>query len=360
MITARRARILLTSAALAALAACETPAPPAPPPPPAPVAVAPPVLPPVIPTPPPPPPAVALSTQIIEDASTFRAYMAATSAISPDFKDANQVAEGLRTASAFEKGQLEQGAIAFAAVTALQQPDFVASVRKFAVDKAQREDLTEKIIAEPGYAAGFANADKAAGLIIASLDASGAKVMIAGKAVKQAAYDVQHQAWSKTNVVNPEGRLSDTKNRSGQRILASLTDVDQLRKASLQGAAQSLSGDPVQPPYQPVVIHGLAVAALAALGQAGDDKLDRVMPLLTEESSAYCLTMSKLNLYQCLAVSKPHYEDIFCLGQHSMMDIGQCVIKAAGSPNPVFVEPPPPPAPAKVVPTRTSTAKKRK
>ena len=33
--------------------------------------------------------------------------------------------------------------------------------------------------------------------------------------------------------------------------------------------------------------------------------------------------MSKLNLYQCLAVAKPHYEDVFCLGQHVLIDTGQ-------------------------------------
>ena len=44
--------------------------------------------------------------------------------------------------------------------------------------------------------------------------------------------------------------------------------------------------------------------------------------------------MSKLNLYQCLAVAKPHYEDVFCLGQHVLIDTGQCVMKAAGAPFP--------------------------
>ena len=43
-----------------------------------------------------------------------------------------------------------------------------------------------------------------------------------------------------------------------------------------------------------------------------------------------------LNLYQCLAVSKPHYEDIFCLGQHVMLDTGQCVMIAAGAPPPAY------------------------
>jgi len=62
---------------------------------------------------------------------------------------------------------------------------------------------------------------------------------------------------------------------------------------------------------------------------------------MAEPASTSCLSMAKLNLYQCLAVAKPHYEDVFCLGQHVLMDTGQCVIKAAGAPMPV--EPPPPP-----------------
>jgi type II secretory pathway component GspD/PulD (secretin) len=59
---------------------------------------------------------------------------------------------------------------------------------------------------------------------------------------------------------------------------------------------------------------------------------DEVMPILTEVNSASCFNMSKLNLYQCLAVAGPHYEDIFCLGQHAMIDTGTCVLKAAGAP----------------------------
>src|SRR5205809_5031657 len=108
MPTTVRARLcLFLTAAVAILAACQSPPPPAPPPPP--VAVAPP------PPPPPPPPIAppkALAARVIEDASTFRAYMNSASAITPDFKDAAQVAAGVRTATAFEQSQLQQGAIA--------------------------------------------------------------------------------------------------------------------------------------------------------------------------------------------------------------------------------------------------------
>jgi hypothetical protein len=53
--------------------------------------------------------------------------------------------------------------------------------------------------------------------------------------------------------------------------------------------------------------------------------------------------MAKLNLYQCLAVAKPNYEDVFCMGQHGMADTGACLVRNAG----VAVPPDtPPPAPA--------------
>jgi hypothetical protein len=45
--------------------------------------------------------------------------------------------------------------------------------------------------------------------------------------------------------------------------------------------------------------------------------------------------MAKLNLYQCLAVAKPHYEDVFCLGQHAMIDTGHCLMKGVGVAEPV-------------------------
>jgi hypothetical protein len=42
------------------------------------------------------------------------------------------------------------------------------------------------------------------------------------------------------------------------------------------------------------------------------------------------MKMAKLNLYQCLAVAGPHYEDVFCLGQHALSDTAQCVNDAVG------------------------------
>jgi hypothetical protein len=59
------------------------------------------------------------------------------------------------------------------------------------------------------------------------------------------------------------------------------------------------------------------------LGEAGQAR-----SLMSEPRSGSCIRLAKLNLFQCLATAGPHYEDIFCLGQHAMIDPGQCVVDA--------------------------------
>jgi hypothetical protein len=86
------------------------------------------------------------------------------------------------------------------------------------------------------------------------------------------------------------------------------------------------------------VIHALALAALAAIGEAGPEELYQVEPVLTEPAAAACENLSRLDLYQCLAVSKPYYEDVFCLGAHALADTGQCVMIDAGAPIPPATE----------------------
>ena len=353
MLSTTRTRAALTALAVVAttlLAGCETPPPPAPPP--------------VIAAPPAPPP-ITLSSSIVEKASAFRGYMRRAGAISPTFENGEQIQASLKVAVAYEPKQFLSGATAYAAVLALQDPTFVASVRAFAADPTQRQQVINQLVADPAYAVGFKGSDTAAGLIIDTLNADGVKLYTAGKAVKQAAYDVQRSKWSTLPVLDRDGRLAYAKTMSATPGLADSADMAALQQASMGGAplvlappaapaagsvALAVSGPrSAPPPYKPLVIRGLAVAALAALGYAGDDKLPLIEAVMAEPASAMCLNMAKLNLYQCLAVAKPHYEDVFCLGQHIMIDTGMCVIKASGAELPY--EPPPP---ARVLPVKES------
>ncbi|SFJ13322.1 hypothetical protein [Caulobacter sp. UNC279MFTsu5.1] len=348
MFSTTRTRAALTAIAVVAatlLASCETP-----PPPPPPVVAAPPA-----------PPPITLSSSIIEKASAYRGYMQRAAAIGSTFENGDQIQASLKIGVAYEPKQFLSGATAYAAVLALQDPTYVASVRAFATDPAQRQSVINQIIADPAYAVGFKGSDTAAGRIIDTLGAGGLKLYTSGKAVKQAAYDVQRAKWSLLPVLDRDGRLAYAKTMSSTPGLADSADVAAMQQASMGGvpvvpappADPTAASAPVvglrsaPPPYKPLVIRGLAVAALAALGYAGDDKLPLIEAVMAEPASAMCLNMGKLNLYQCLAVAKPHYEDVFCLGQHVMIDTGMCVLKASGAELPY--EPPPPPKPEPVV-----------
>lgn len=304
--------------AVTLLAACSSGPPTIAPPPPA----------------PPPAPAVVLGPKLIEQASAYRFYMDHVMAISPAFPDADTVAKALQTGAAYEPTQMLRGAIAYGAVAALQDPAFVAGVKTYSIHPEQRREVAYAIMRDPAYAVGLAGSASAAGLVVQALGGEGQKLYDAGKAVKQSAYDMQKQPWSKADVPNRDQRLSQAKSLSATQVAGDLAESARLTRASTGAEPLALTGASTAPPYSPVVIRSLAVAALAILGEAGDANIDTVMAVMAEPNVGFCMSLAKLNLYQCLAVSKPHYEDVFCLGQHAMMDTGRCLIKASGLPEP--------------------------
>jgi hypothetical protein len=323
------------------VAACSQPAPPPPPP--------------AAPPPPPPPPTMNLSSRVIEQAGAYADYMAKAAATSPAFTNAQEVQSALTLAETFEPQALRRGAIAYGAVLALQDPAFVAGVRTFAADPAQRRAVVAAIYKDPAYAVGFKGSDSAAGRIVAQIGDQGTQVYTTGKAVKQAAYDVQKSAWSKATVLDRDGRLARAKSQSQLPMTASIDRVAQLQ-GTITGLAAASNASPVAAPYTPAVIRSLAVAALAALGEAGDASQTNIQAMMADPSTDTCLNLSKLNLYQCLAVAGPNYEDVFCLGQHVLMDVGQCLIKTAGAAMPPE---PPRPEPAAAVKTVKKPAAKK-
>jgi hypothetical protein len=172
---------------------------------------------------------------------------------------------------------------------------------------------------------GIPGADQTAARVAAVLHARGADVIGAGKAVKQSAYDVQHQAWSRSFVADPQGALARVKANSAQPVREDDSHIQHL----LQTVSAGDPGQPGSGMRSSTVTRGMARAALTVLGQAGAANADRLQPLLTDLISINCLKMAKLNFYQCMAVAGPQYEDLFCVGQHGLMDTGGCMVSAA-------------------------------
>ncbi|MHB8528545.1 MAG: hypothetical protein ACYC8V_03425 [Caulobacteraceae bacterium] len=326
-------RFLLIGA-LVALAAC-----------PAMDSLARPKKPPVVEAPPPPPPPpgpVGLPARMIDDAAAYEAYLGRVSAIAPVFTNPAQVAAALRVGAAYEPKAFIRGAVAYGAIAALQVPDFVAAIRAAGPTPDQRRLMVNAIIADPAFVFGFKGSDAAAGLAKQALGEAGMRLYNAGKAVKQASYDVQRQDWSKTDVLDRPGRLAAVKASSVAPIAPAADRSAILAQAASGAAPLAITAPRASPPYTTLLARALQLAAVAALGEAGEDAYDRLTYLTYEGATATCLNMAKLNLYQCLAVAKPNYEDIFCTGQHVMQDTGECLARNAGVTMPLELEAPPP------------------
>jgi hypothetical protein len=349
---APKALLLVSVALLASLAACETAAPPPPP-----------RLQPLAAEAPPPPPPVLLPSRVIEMAGVYKGYVDRAAAIDPAFSGGDAIATALKIGETYQIDQFQRGETAYAAIVALQDPIFVATLRSFASNAAGRASVANAIMADPRYATTFKGADSAAGLVIAALTAQGQRVAANGAKVKQEAYDVQHQAWSKADVPDRPRRLAEAKSMSSQLQKAIDQDTSNLQQAAIGASSMGVSGAPVGGPYTPLVARALAVAGMAALGEGGEEYTEQLVALLAETKESSCLNMAKLNLYQCLAVSKPHYEDVFCLGQHILADTGQCIVKGAQyvayiPPSPAALTPPA--ADASAVSTKPVTHRKKK
>jgi hypothetical protein len=308
---------LLASICLVLLSACSTPAPPTP-------------------TPPPAPPPIGLSSTIIELAAGYVAHAERVQGLSSAFADGGEVARDLRLASAYKVSDLEAGAIGYGAVVALQDRAFVTAIGAYAQDPVRRQGLAAGIYANPNIVSGIAGANHAAGQVIAALDAQGQAILTNGAAIKQSAYTIQHQAWSKSMVDSRPQRLADIKALGEKAPMADQAGISRLQQVStgslneplVTPAALATSGGAATP----LVTRALALAALAVLDEVREGHDDQALALMSDPATHRCLTMAKLNLYQCLAVAGPHYEDVFCMGQHAIKDTGQCLIEAAGAP----------------------------
>ncbi|AQR61351.1 hypothetical protein BZG35_06560 [Brevundimonas sp. LM2] len=311
----QRAAAIIMAAAAAVLVGCSTPEPAA-------VVVA-----------PPPPPPVSLNEGVAQAASIYVAFIRDVGTIQAGFPDAASIQTAMHKGAAYDPATLSRGMIAYGSILALQSPEFVAGVRTFAVDPTIRAEVVASIIRDPAYAATLPGADVAAGLIIATLGQDIAALTTIADAVEADAYTIQERSdprrrWATVPIVDRAVRLETAKTISAGQMLPSPDESARLFAAANSGTGLNLAPATTAPPYTPAVVHSLAIAALAALGAAGEDARANTEALSIETNAQFCLDMSKLNLFQCLAASRPSYEDMFCVGRHIVRDLATCTAQA--------------------------------
>ena len=239
----------------------------------------------------------ALGHRITDSATAYEGYVRAAGAIDARFTGARQVQSALRVAEAYNAAQLQEGAIAYAAVLALRNQAFVDGVRAQNVP-----GLADRLIADPDQVLSLSGANDAVQDVSYVMRVQAQAVADAGAAIHQAAYTVQRQTWSRGAVADPDKVLASAKTAALRTLTAD--EAAERRLLDSIGAAPVAAGERLAPTRE--VVQGLALAALAVLGQAGDAQESRFEPLLRQLADTDCLQMAKMNLNQCLAVAGPH------------------------------------------------------
>lgn len=312
----RRGLSLAAAAIAVAMASCATPEPepvPAPPPP----VVHPPL------------PAVNLNEGVAQAAAIYVAFMREAGTIRAGFTSAESIQAAIRRGASYEPAQLSRGMIAYGSILALQSPEFVQGVRAIAADPTSRRQMIDRIAADPAYAATLPGADAAAGLIIDTIGRDSASMLVIAEAVEGDAYTIQERndprrRWATAHIGDRVTRLEGAKALSAVQMLPSAEESARLFAAANSGSGLSLNPARSGPPYTPAIARSLAIAALAALGAGGEEARANTEALTVEQNSEFCLNMSKLMLFQCLAASRPSYEDMFCIGRHVARDLATC------------------------------------
>lgn len=327
------------------------------------------------------PPPINLNQSVVQAAAVYMAFSRDMAAIEGGFTSPEQIQTALRRGASYDPDQISRGLVAYASIIALQSPEFVAGVRSMADDRSTREKLVADIVADPAYASSLPGAEAAAGLVMSTLGADISALNRAASSIENDAYAIQarydpRRSWGVAEVNDRVGRLEAAKARSAEIVRPSTEETSRLFAAAHSGGgALPVSGEPRKPPYPPAVVNALALAALASLGYAGENARANTDALQFDRVSHGCLTMSKLNLFQCLAASRPNYEDVFCLGRHIVRDLATCsrgaampaaivtvsdvtaIEPAVQTAEPIIVAPPPAaPAPITITPVPTPAA----
>ena len=244
----------------------------------------------------------------------------------------------------YDGDRLVDAQIAYAALVAAQNPEFVDSVRAVA-DYYGAEVARAALTEDPLYVTGFMGADRAQASVVGALEADAQSVRTVGERYRQEAYALQSETWAARRARDRQDRLAALETASERldvqfRLAPEAETVEpgaapaRLGAASALGDAAAPAGAPALPdlsvtvgeqqlePDERRVGRMLAVAALQSIEDGDMSALDR---MLDDPSVERCINWARLTMAQCVAAGHFKYEDSFCIAEHALMDVADCL-----------------------------------
>lgn len=242
----------------------------------------------------------------------------------------------------YQGDRLVDAQIAYAALVAAQHPEFIDSVRAVA-DYYGTDTARAALMSDPVYVTGFMGADMASDSVVDAIGEDVSNMEVVGERYRQAAYELQSSTWAARRAGDRQARLSSLETASDrldvdfQLDTGAPGDVNgpgRLGSASALFATRAPAAGPTLPdlevtvgeqqlePDERRVGRMLAVAALHSIEGGDMAALDY---MLDDPRVERCISWARLTMAQCVAAGHFKYEDSFCIAEHALLDVADCL-----------------------------------
>lgn len=259
------------------------------------------------------------------------------------FTSAESTREAHRRLAAHKAEALSSGWVAYAALVAADTPAFRKSLEEAISGKKKgRNKLTgtdafiAELAADPAYPRRLQGANDAIARVLAMTAQDANRFASLGEAYKEQGYAMQKTKWGVAKIPASAARLSDADGYLRSRpaaqapSLAAVTEkgVTAPTLASTEGPWSSdwgkggASGRMSEPNAEVVMNRVLNLAARYAVSGVNEKT---VSVYARNDKSNNCLSFAQLTLRQCIAATRAPYEEAFCLGEHALNDVSDCI-----------------------------------
>jgi len=266
-------------------------------------------------------------------------------------RNADQLEQALDTSSRHNRDEVSRGWIAYGAMTAAQSPAFNEGVREAAAYYG-RDAVIRGMLVDTGWARLLRGGDEATRIVLESATSDAARITTVANRFQELAYDLQRQRWANAVAPRQADRVQRMRTNGNAPPHVAGADAGRLYARPMQYQPMNdpnayggrrfwdviggTTSDTVEvsapvsytwrikPERGEAVNRMTTIAALEALG-AADERPQEIDRLLNEQRSRDCVEIAQLQLYQCMSAARFRYENAFCMGQHALRDMGNCI-----------------------------------
>lgn len=263
------------------------------------------------------------------------------------------------TLGSYDSEQLSRGWMATNALIAIQIKPFADGVMQWESDYG-RDFMLQSLHKNLNYVTMIPGAKAARDAVLRASHSDAEQLATMGYLYKDQAYSMQKHAWASKVLHGKAMKLQafrlaprqshpvslDELNRlaaPGRRSLEAPFDPASARTEFLSalklGPRSAFAGEQDTMPPAPALTLGreatisqaLGLAALMILG--ADSNNPDFLKWSQEPNLEQCVSLSRINMAQCLAAGHFVYETSFCIAQHQIIDMGQCLGKVSAPPS---------------------------